>query len=197
MTPERYAIIGLSVVLLAVLVIGGFSYLQEAKARAALDAELKAENGQLADLNARMAASDKQAQATLAARQAAAAKVKTPAQAIAALPTVVGLPKPIILQGPETTVAMVPGDAILPKADILPLFQKLENCKEHDILLGECQIDRQTLRTETDLLTKERDQAVSTVKGGTFWTRFKHNAKWVAVVAGTGFAAYEAGRLHH
>lgn len=195
MTPQRWLLIGLIVLVVVVAGIGGFSYVQEQKARAALEAELKSEQAQLDALNAAIATRDQAAQARVKAAQAEAARIQTPVQAIPAFPSVVQLP--VAISMPLPTAQEPRPDAILPNADILPLFQKLETCKENDILLGTCQVDRETLRQETALLTKERDQAVATVHGGTFWQRFTRNTKWVAVVAGVGLGAYEAGRLHH
>lgn len=178
-------------ILLVVLgAIGGYSLMQEKMARASLEAMLKADDARFAKLEADMATRDKQAQDSIAMAQKHAATVKTPQDAIPEINALAGFPVPIALP-----LVWQRGQSIaIPEEDILPLFQKLETCKEQEILLGACQADRIDLQVKAQLLTAERDQAVSTVRGGTFWQRFRKNAKWVAVVGGVGFASYEIGK---
>ncbi|MGC1629293.1 MAG: hypothetical protein WA735_20745, partial [Candidatus Acidiferrales bacterium] len=38
-------------------------------------------------------------------------------------------------------------------------------------------------------ITRERDAAITTAKGGTFWRRLRRNALWFAVGAGAGAVA--------
>ena len=71
-------------------------------------------------------------------------------------------------------------DATIPAVDLKPLFDRLSDCKACDAKVTE-------QGSEIAQLTKERDDAVKTAKGGSFWHRLKHDAKVIAIGGAVGF----------
>jgi predicted small secreted protein len=141
-----------------------------------------------------------------------AAKVTKPEQVAAALPQVIQLPAPVVQvqdrlsqsdanlskgstvlpDAAYTKTGITPqsGDLIIPKIDVVPLYQQLNTCKQNDALLSTCQ---QNLKDTKG----ERDEALTAVKGGSFFTRVKRNAKWFALGGAVGAAAAGAISIRH
>jgi len=185
MTTERYILAILLGLLLAVSLVAGISYVEQIKVRAAFEAQLAIDAHQIHDLDQAIAARDKETENQVAALRAAAAKIKTPQQAVGALPQIVELPKPIYMEAPVPQSSELP-DAGIPHESILPLFAKLAECKEHDVLLGACQLDRDALTQKVEIVEKDRDLAVQTIRGGTWLQRIRRNSKWLLIGAGVG-----------
>ena len=139
----------------------------------------------------------------------AAAKVTKPEQVPAALPQVITLPAPVVQVPPyfaksegnsaksegniplpdaaSVKTLALPGDLIIPKVDVVPLYQQLNTCKQNEAELTTCRQDLADVKVQ-------RDAAITAVKGGTFFTRLKRNAKWFAIGAGVGAGAIAASR---
>jgi hypothetical protein len=144
---------------------------------------------------------DAQTAATIAAMQDALAKVKTPQQIANWIPQQLPLPQPITVQLPPATPQNPAPDAIvaIPQADLIPLRDTIEKCKECAIKLSTAQQDL-TSRDERLALAgqqmiavqKERDAALTAAKGGIFFTRAKRIAKWLAIGAAAGYVISQA-----
>src|SRR5208282_1292788 len=124
--------------------------------------------------------------AQLAAQKQSAA---TPAQILKDLPIALSLPEPITLQtepaqGDATKDSQAtpnkftnlpsnpspkqghPADAILPAADLKPLYDFALDCKACQAKLAASQSDLADEKTKTAALAKERDAAVRAARGG-------------------------------
>lgn len=132
----------------------------------------------------------------VASLETTAAAVKTPAQAIRAIPAVIPLPLPItfnpVLPAKPGQLPEAPS-ANIPAADLKPLYDFGIACQECKATLATMKADRKDDAVKLAAVTKERDDAIATVKGGTKWTRFKRAAKiagvFVVVGAAGGVAA--------
>jgi hypothetical protein len=148
---------------------------------------------------------------TLAQIAAQKQSATTPAQVLKNLPAALSLPAPITLQSggtatapglPDTTAlpnnpAPKPdqaADAILPAADLQPLYDFALDCKACQAKLAASQGDLSDEKTKTAALTKERDAAVQAAKGGSALRRIVRAAKWFALGAAAGAVAAKATR---
>jgi hypothetical protein len=77
----------------------------------------------------------------------------------------------------------------MPSADLKPLYDFTQNCRECQLRLAAAQQDHADDLTKLDSLTRERDAAITASKGGTFWRRLRRNALWFVIGAGVGAAA--------
>ncbi|MGB6199130.1 MAG: hypothetical protein WBF35_06235, partial [Candidatus Acidiferrales bacterium] len=87
---------------------------------------------------------------------------------------------------PAVPSTLAPIVANIPQADLTPLYDYLENCQATTLDDAAARKDFTDEQTEVTALTKERDAAVATSKGGGFWTRLRRGAKWFAIGAATG-----------
>ncbi|MGB2621481.1 MAG: hypothetical protein WA857_03125 [Candidatus Acidiferrum sp.] len=85
-------------------------------------------------------------------------------------------------------------DAVIPAADLKPLYDFALDCKACQAKLAAVQSDLSDEKTITAALTKQRDEAVTAAKGGTVLHRILRAAKWF--VLGTA-AGGLAARLAH
>jgi hypothetical protein len=141
----------------------------------------------------------------------------TPAQLLKDLPATLSLPVPITLQpnpaqpaanndaktagsnpaGLPSNPTPKPGqsaDALLPAADLKPLYDFALDCKACQAKLSASQADLADEKTKTAALTKERDAAVRAAKGGSALRRIARAAKWFALGAAAGAIAVKAAR---
>jgi hypothetical protein len=79
--------------------------------------------------------------------------------------------------------------AQIPAADLKPLFDYVQNCRSCQAQLAAAKQNATDNATKLTALTRERDAAVATAKGGTFWQRLHGNALWFVVGAGAGAVA--------
>jgi len=81
-------------------------------------------------------------------------------------------------------------DAVLPAADLKPLFDFVQDCRACQAQLAAARADLRDQQTRSTALTAERDAALRAAKGGGFWLRVKRNAKWftLGAAAGAGIA---------
>jgi len=77
----------------------------------------------------------------------------------------------------------------IPQADLKPLYNQLEDCRACQASLAAAQSDLADERAQLAATAAERDAALKSAKGGTFWTRLKRNAKWFALGAAAGAVA--------
>lgn len=121
--------------------------------------------------------------------RAAAKAAKTPQQQIQEINTNIPLPSPIVAPadtpdqhgaGPAGGSGAAPlPDAVIPQVDLKPLADFSAAC-------AECQVKEAADQQQIKQLTSERDYAVKTAKGGSFWQRTRKVVKYVAIGVAIG-----------
>jgi hypothetical protein len=86
-------------------------------------------------------------------------------------------------------------EVVVPAADFKTIRDAQLTCEEDSAKLAACQNDRQETDQELKLAESQRDEWKTAAKGGSLWHRALGAAKWFAVGAGTGAAAYAVA--HH
>lgn len=86
------------------------------------------------------------------------------------------------------------GGAIIPLADLKPLYDFTLDCQACQAKLSTAQNDLADEKAKTAALTKERDDAIRVAKGGGAWRRFARAAKWLAIGAAAGAIASKSFR---
>jgi type II secretory pathway pseudopilin PulG len=191
------------------------SWRSDRRDRAQLAAELAATKQLLSAADACQHERDAQLTQTLAALAAEKRAVITPAQIVRDLPRELPLPAPITLQtdhnassvgatlgSPAATGGDAPagraspaptkGDldgALIPRADLKPLYDFALDCKACQARLAVAQSDLIDERKKTTALTQERDDALRIAKGGSAWHRIGRAAKWFIIGAAAGAVA--------
>ncbi len=183
--------------------------------RAQLAAELATAKQALSQADTRQHDRDSQLLQSLAALAADKRSVTTPAQIVQALPQQLGLPLPIPLQplaatqpppnsaGATKDTGLSPSSptknnqpplqqAVIPAADLKPLYDFALDCKACQAKLAATQGDLTDEKAKTVTLTKERDEAIRAAKGGSVLRRIARAAKWFAVGAAAGAIAARA-----
>ena len=84
--------------------------------------------------------------------------------------------------------------ALLPVADLKPLYDFALDCKACQAKLAAAQSDLADEKTKSAALTKERDTALKAAKGGSALRRIARGAKWFAIGAAAGAIAAKATR---
>ncbi len=106
------------------------------------------------------------------------------------------LPQPVSVSlapsssGPDASEALA--IITVPQADLLPMFDHLEDCRACQERLATAQQDLNDERAKVAALTIERDAAVKAARGGGFWSRLRSNAKWFAIGGAMGALAASA-----
>ncbi len=130
------------------------------------------------------------------------------------LPHQIALPTPIVLQsapmeirsdshtqadadsgrpsGPGITAPKPQVQAVIPAEDLKPLYDFTLDCKACQAKLAASQADLTDEKSKTAVLTKERDAAVRTAKGGSVLQRAARAAKWLIIGAALGALASRA-----
>jgi hypothetical protein len=191
------------------------SWQADRRDRAQLASQLAATRQTLAQATANQHDRDTLLNQTLAQIAAQKQAAFTPEQILKDLPVALSLPEPIALQtdGAQTNPAKqgAPGhlstlpsnpipklgqatDAVLPAADLKPLYDFALDCKACQAKLAASQSDLTDEKTKTAALTKERDAAVRAAKGGSALRRIARAAKWFAIGAAAGAIAAKATR---
>ena len=197
------------------------SWQADRRDRAQLNTQLAAAQKTITDAAASQHDRDTLLNQTLAQLAAQKQSAVTPAQILKDLPSALSLPAPITLQGdtsspsstsanqtalpgPTPGAATVPSnpqpktgqptDAILPAADLKPLYDFAMDCKACQAKLATAQADLSDEKTENTALTKEKDAAVAAAKGGSVLHRILRAAKWFVLGAAAGAVAAKAAR---
>jgi hypothetical protein len=188
--------------------------------RAQLAADLATGRQALAQVAARQHDRDAQLLQTLAALAEEKRAITAPAQIIRDLPQQIPLPAPIALQtlnpsqqperghpvdradepegleptqstsNPSSETAVT--QAVVPAVDLKPLYDFTLDCRACQAKLAAAQADLTDERAKTTVLTRERDEAVRTAKGGSVLRRIARNAKWLAIGVAAGAIAAKA-----
>ena len=197
------------------------SWQADRRDRAQLAAQLATAQKTIADAAASQHDRDTLLNQTLAQLAAQKQAAMTTAQILKALPNTISLPAPITVQ-PEATPANTPvgslaksgphssregvssapnnpiaktgqsEDALLPAADLKPLYDFALDCKACQAKLAAAQSDLTDEKTKTAALAKERDAAVTAAKGGSVLHRIARAAKWFVLGAAAGALAAKA-----
>ena len=196
-------------VVVVVLAAGVFAAWRDArKERAALQAELKTTHQALAEATARQASRDAAVNDLVAGLKKKEAVVQKPAQVLAALPDVLTLPAPILLQpgptpvqkqaasagSPERLPDGIPPKVNFPVQDLKPLYDFAVECKACQAKLVGAQADLADEKLKSQALGRERDDALRAAKGGSVLRRVARAAKWFAIGAAAGAIAAKAAR---
>jgi hypothetical protein len=157
--------------------------------------EWHASQVELKNMKATIATTEKQRVSEVQATQTKIKEVqnvqrsaKTPNEQLAAISKLASLPQPLALpsnangQGNgkdgDSTTGLGAG-AVIPAPDVQPLLNFTAGCAICSLKLAN---DEQQIKQ----LTTERDLAVKTAKGGSFWQRTRKAAKYVAIGVGVG-----------
>ena len=89
-----------------------------------------------------------------------------------------------------------PAGAVIPSADLKPLYDFTLDCQACQAKLSTAQSDLADEKTKTVALTKERDDALRVAKGGSAWRRIARAAKWFLLGAAAGAAVAVAKAPH-
>jgi hypothetical protein len=87
--------------------------------------------------------------------------------------------------------------AQIPAADLKPLYNYVQDCRACQDQLAAANQNLSDAAIKIAALTRERDAAITTAKGGTFWRRLRRNALWFAIGAATTYVATTAPRQRH
>jgi len=162
-----------------VLILGGViafkCWLSEHDARLAAAQAEKVAEANVASLRTQIAASDAAAAQTIAALKSRAAVIKTPEQAIAAIPDVSSLPL-------HTIPAPTPGFV---QVDALALYTELNQCKQDQTALSACQTAR---AADEKIIEEKQTEIVALKKKPSFFKRLGGAFKEIGIGAGIGFA---------
>ena len=193
----------------------------EREDRAKLTAQLAVAQQSLTQATDRQQSRDTDLLHTLANLATQKRQVQTPEQILKALPQQIPLPQPITLAPPQDSASLAPTAAqsnstpdspkaaaaqskkptapepqaaIIPSADLKPLYDFALDCKACQSKLTTAQSDLADEKSKTATLTKERDAAVHAAQGGTTLQRFARAAKWLLIGAAAGALAARATR---
>lgn len=161
----------------ALLLIGGYCWLQEHDARIKAEVTAKESQARVVTLEQDKVDIKKATAAKVVVIERKAAEVKTPAQAIAAIPDVSNLPlnaRPL----PDMPTAVA--------VDAASLYQELAACRISEAKLEGCT----ELRAKDAEVIKEKDVQVAALKHPrSFWKRVGQTAEILAIGAAVGYAA--------
>jgi hypothetical protein len=73
--------------------------------------------------------------------------------------------------------------AEIPAADLKPLYDFVQDCRACEVQLAAAKQSASDNALKIGALTRERDAAITSAKGGTFWLRLRRNAHWLVIGA--------------
>jgi len=117
--------------------------------------------------------------------QSAAAASSVPARS-EGLPTAANESKHSALSVNQGTQVTPP--AQIPASDLRPLYDYVQNCRSCQAQLAAAKQSHTDDAAKLAAMTSERDAALTSAKGGTFWRRFSRNIEWFAIGAAAGTA---------
>lgn len=165
-----------AVVVAALLCAGLWMHEHDARIRA--EEAVKTAQTNIAALQSQVQASAQVTAATVTAIQKKAAKVTTPAQAIAAIPDISDVPlnaRPL----PDMPTAVA--------VEAVPLYQELASCRVTEAKLDGCA----AAAALTAKIIVQKDAEIAALKKpNSFWHRAKEIAEAVAIGAAVGYIAH-------
>jgi len=84
------------------------------------------------------------------------------------------------------------GNAEIPKADLKPLYDFVQDCRACQARLAAANANLTNEQARSAALARERNAAVTAAKGGGFWRQLKRNTKWLAIGAAVGVVLAKA-----
>ena len=156
-----------AIIIAAVLVFFGRTWLQEHDARLRADATVKAAQTQIGDLQKQQTAVHEAAQTKVVVLEKTAEQVKTAQQAVKALQadTEVKAALPSLTPDPELPDQL--------NVNALQLFQGVNKCEQDAVQLG---ATTQELTIQKQITAQKDAQIAALKKKPSFWTRVKHGA---------------------
>jgi hypothetical protein len=192
-------------VIAAVLIFSAYEWSQEHDARIKAEATVTAAQTQIQADKATVAKAQTDLAARLSTLEAARSQPATPQQiVISAAKLFPNLPQPLQVVTPPPTQQVVNGKPTevpsaafvqVPAADLKTLQDYAITCEENNAKLGACTLTQATTVDELKATTTQRDAYKAELKGGTFWQRFRHDAKIIGITAVVaGGTAYALGK---
>lgn len=178
-TAGTWHLHGYYLVILVLLGIMAHVWLSEHDARVQAEATVKTEQAKEKDLTAQISQTKAAAAVQVQTIQRAITALKTPAQAIAAIPTLSELP---------LNARPLPADPTAVVVDAVPLAQELGKCRETAVELGSCQ-KQAALQEEIHAADQAEIKALK--KKPAFWHRVGTTLKTIGI--GVGIGAVLAG----
>jgi hypothetical protein len=161
---------------ISIALVAGRSWIQEHDARLLAEQTARVAEQKFQDYQKQVDALNAVRDSRIAAIQKQAAAVKTPAQAITAIPDVSTLPLH------ATPVPTAP-EAV--QVDALALYQTLSACQVDRVKLDAC---TQSSSIKDEQITAQRSTISELKRPKGFWKRLGSNLKWIGTAAGIGFA---------
>ena len=87
-----------------------------------------------------------------------------------------------------------PAQLQIPQADLKPLYDAAQDCRACESQVATLKADLSDEKTQLVAVSQQRDAAIKTAKGGTFWTRTRRAAKWFVAGALAGAVAASVAR---
>lgn len=162
------------VVLISVGLIAGHSWLAEHDARLQAASQLAASQEKIDDLTSQIANIQAVAAKQIAAVKASVVAVKTPAQAVIAIPTLTNVP---------LNVRQAPDNPVQVSVDAIPLTEVLGQCKQDAIALNAC---TQTVAAKDKIIGEQAKSIDALKKPRSFWSRTLTVMKSVGIGIGIG-----------
>jgi DNA primase len=203
--------IAAAVVLLALLALGGYEWLQEHDAKLKADTVTTAQQQTIAQAQKSIDAAklDQAEVATnlnvrIAALEAQKQQTVSPAKFVVDMSKLLpNLPQPVTVAQTAPTQKTVAGKEVpsasvvqIPEADLQTLQTYKLNCDENEARLGACQKTSTDLTTQLtgthgqlNAMTVERDTWEKAAKGGTWWHRTLTAGKWIVIGGAVGYTA--------
>lgn len=149
----------------------------------------------IAEANQREQQRDRALAKTLGKISRAKRAPKNPEGLVARLPAAFpSLPEPLSVALPpaHSDEPAAPAVITVPRDDLKPLFDDLEDCSACQQQLAAAQLDLRDERAKVSALMIERGAAVKAARGGGFWSRLRTASKWFAIGGLVGALAASA-----
>lgn len=181
--PDKHFFVLIGSILGAVLFIGAsVSWFREHDARILAEQTVKESQTRVVALEIQLQDIERAGKAQIADLRKRAKAVKTPEQAIAAIPEVSTLP---------LGVRPLPDAPSAVQVEALPLFQELSLCKQTAVGLGTCEAKAKL----TEQIIGEKDAQIAALKHPKgFWKRFGTTLKDVGIGVAIGYTLNRATR---
>ena len=154
------------------------AYEQEHTARLLAEQTVKQSQGRVTDLEQQSKAVAQAGQQKIIVLQKQADAVKTPTQAIQAIPTVSDVP---------LNARAVPELPNVVQVDAVPLYQELNKCRQDGVSLGVC---TERLNLQGQIVAEKDIQITALKKKPGFWKAVKRVAITAGIGAAVGYAAH-------
>ncbi len=97
--------------------------------------------------------------------------------------------------GASVVLGATSANAIIPPDDLKPIYNYVESCRACSLQLAAAEHSAQDDASKIAAVIRERDAAVTALRGGSRWRRVRRHALWFGVGVAVGASAGAAGRL--